>query len=92
MQKNRAAGLLNDGPSKGTNMGAVAQSSLQAVKTVNARTAFFAQMKQRKNQLNTVTIDKVKATIQSTELNEAKAIKKNNDDGLLEDRDSDSDF
>jgi hypothetical protein len=24
MQKNRAAGLLNDGPSKGTNMGAVA--------------------------------------------------------------------
>ena len=49
MQKNRAAGLLNDGVGAAKGSGVVAQTSLQNVKTVNQRTNFLNQLKQKKN-------------------------------------------
>jgi hypothetical protein len=71
-----------------------AQSSLLNRKP-NQRLNFITQLRNTQKARNVMTLDKVKSTFQATELDQdvgSKRKSKNKDDGLIEDRDSDSDF
>lgn len=93
MRRNRA-GLLREATGPANNAASVAaQSSLLNVKQVNQRTNFLTNLKNKQKQRNVMSLEKVKATFQSTELmNDESKKKAAKQDGLIEDRDSDSDF
>ena len=92
MQRNRQ-GLLRETTGTANNAASVAaQSSLLNVKQNNQRTNFLTQLKNKQKQKNVMTLEKVKATFQSTELINDESKKKAKTSDLLEDRESDSDF
>ena len=72
------------------------QSSLLAVKKTDQRLNFLNELKNKQKAKNTLTLEKVKETFQATELKDDEKQKSKaaeiDEEGLIEDRDSDSDF
>ena len=95
-QRNRANLLKDQGAANSGVAAIAAQSSLLNVKQVNQRSNFLNSLKNKQKQKNVMTLERVKATFQSTDFfNDDKKKKKTGADGVddpLEDRDSDSDF